>query len=100
MVATVTPSVFKMVSSYAGIKSAYIEVASMSSADILDLSGHKELYNVLVINLFQIDGTNGNIPLTLLPDAYSVPITYGNKLTLKTGAITSAKIAGIVYWRY
>ena len=100
MVATVTPSVFKMVSSYAGIKSAYIEVTSMSSADILDLSAHKELYNVLVIELFQIDGTNGNVPLTFLPDAYNPTTTYGNKLTLKTGAISTAKVAGIVYWRY
>ena len=91
--ADVTISVERMLSSYGGYKTKYIEVASMNSTDVLKLDAeHGEVMDVS--GLQEIDDTTGRLPLS-----FAVGGTAKNELTLKTAAKTGIKVAGTIVYK-
>lgn len=96
-----TASVFKIIQSYGGLKTAYIEVADIDSDDVLLLTGNG-VKRVEYVDLCEEDDTNGRAKLSFAVDAWGpdeVSPTYANKLTLKTAAKEEIKVSGIIMWR-
>ncbi len=98
--ADVTPSVFRVVQSYGGLKEAYIEVSEMDSDDVIVLEDNN-VADVKEVVLFEEDDTTGRALLSFAVDDYdpeNVSPTYGNELTLKTAEKTDIKVSGHIKW--
>lgn len=96
-----TTSVFKIISSYGGLKQAYIEVAAISSTEPILLTGDN-VKKVEYVDLWEENDSTGRLPLSFTVDAWdptNATPTYANKLTLKTGAKTEIKVSGIIAYR-
>jgi len=84
--ATVTPSVFKIIQNYGGLKAAYFEVSSISAGDDIDFSNH----NVSGVKMCILQNSaDGNA------EKYTIS---NDKIVLDSGSSASA-VKGIIYYR-
>lgn len=91
--ADVNPDVFKVLQGYAGLKAAYIEVASMDSADVIKFVSADKVATIEYLDLIEENDSTGRLPLS-----FAVAGTSVNELTLKTAAKTGIKVSGIIYY--
>ena len=98
MVANVTPSVFKIVQSYGGLKKAYFEVADMDSDDTI-LFTDNNVVGIYYITAYEENDTSGRVLLSFIIDDLTVPTTYANEVTLMTSGKSTIKVSGVILFR-
>lgn len=87
--ATVTPTTFRVIQVYGGLKAAYFEVETISGGDVIDFSGN----NVSGIKLCILqNAANGNA------ENYTISGTDNDQVTLDSGS-SATSVKGIVYYR-
>lgn len=87
------PSVFKVIQGYEGLKSAYIEVAVIDSADVIKFASTDKVATVKAMDLCEENDTAGRLPMS-----FAVGGTSLNELTLKTASKTGIKVSGVVWY--
>ena len=83
----ITPSEFKIVQSYGGLKEAYFELDSASAADTIDFSDYEVASDDVKIATLQNQLTGTVIPVLLCATDSTVTVGSGPSATLCMGTI-------------
>jgi len=83
----ITPSEFKIVQSYGGLKEAYFELDSASAADTIDFSDYEVDSDDIAIGFLQSNIDGANVPVILCTTDSTVTIGAGPSAQLCMGTI-------------